>query len=154
MVTTRLGQKSERRRPSSIKLPLIDGRWMPGLELLPFHSPQIRRRRTEGGKFRIFFLDVGVHLTPMSRKKKKTKFAPFRSAPSYLRRSGRQQFAGLRHLSIRGSFDEPRTPALKFLLSGIATNTRARNGRGEFRFFKIFAFRMIPIIEVGNDAGL
>ncbi len=36
MVTSGPGQKPECRRPSSIKLPLIDGRQMPGLELLPF----------------------------------------------------------------------------------------------------------------------
>ncbi len=41
MVTAGRGQKPECRASSSIKLPLIDGRRTPGLELLPFQSPQI-----------------------------------------------------------------------------------------------------------------
>ncbi len=39
MVFAGLCQKPERQRPLSIKLPLIVGRQMPGLELLPFRSP-------------------------------------------------------------------------------------------------------------------
>ncbi len=70
MVTAGPGQKPERRHPLSIKLSLIDGWRMPGLELLPFRSPQIQWCGTEGGKLRIFFLDVGVRHTPTSRKKK------------------------------------------------------------------------------------
>ncbi len=52
MVTAGLAQKPERRRPSSIKLPLTDGRRMPGLELLPFRSTMAQNRR---GQIQDFF---------------------------------------------------------------------------------------------------
>ncbi len=84
MVTAGPGQKHECRPPSSIKLPLIDGWRTPGLELLPFQLLQIRWRGTEGGKFSFLTSDVKI--------KKEAEFAHFRSAPSYLRRSGKQQF--------------------------------------------------------------
>ncbi len=85
MVPARSGQKPEHRPPLSIKLPLIDGQWTPGLELLPFRSLKIQWRGTEGGNSDFFYLDVGV-------RRSKPEFAPIRSAPSNLWRSGRQQF--------------------------------------------------------------
>ncbi len=75
LVSQRPGQKPECRRLSSIKHPLIDGRRMPGLELLPFRLPQIRWCGMKGGKFRIFF-GIGVRHTPTSRKKKKLNSLP------------------------------------------------------------------------------
>ncbi len=114
MVTARLGQKPERQRPSSIK---TSPYWWATDAVVRIGALQIavntmvrtRRERIQG-----FFLDVDVRCTPTSRRKK-TKFTPFCSAPSYLRRSGRQQFAGVRRLSVRGSFDGWQTPAVMFL---------------------------------------
>ncbi len=50
------------------------------------------------------------------QERKKTNFARFRSTPSYLRWSGTQQFASVRRLSIRGSFDGRQMPAFRFLI--------------------------------------
>ncbi len=70
MVTARPGQKPERRPPSSIKLPLIDGRRAPGLELLPFRSPQIQWRGTEGGNSGFFLTSTSDRLQRQERKNK------------------------------------------------------------------------------------
>ncbi len=61
------------RRPS--KLPLINERQMPELELLASRSPQIQWCGPEGGEFRFLTSDADV--------KGKKLNSPFRSAPSY-----------------------------------------------------------------------
>ncbi len=106
---------------------------MPALELVPSELPQIRWQGPEGSKFRFFFFmstsDIRRH------QEKKTKFVAFRSTPSYLRWSGRQQFASVRRLSIRESFDGPQTPVLK-LSPSRSSQIRWRGQEGsEFRVF-------------------
>ncbi len=137
MVTARLGQKPECRRPSSIKLYLIDGRRTPVLELLPFRSRQIRRRRIEGGKFRIFFSwHRGQMYADVKKEKKIIRSIPFHAIIfAAIRRSGRQQFASARRLSIMRSFHGPRMPALKLSPSGSPQIQGLGMEGGEFRFF-------------------
>ncbi len=54
MVTAGLGQKPERRRPSSIRISFIEKQRTTALKLLPSGSPQIRWHGMEGGEFSFF----------------------------------------------------------------------------------------------------
>ncbi len=102
-----------------------------GVRIVAFAIAANMMAWNERGQIQDFFLDVGVRRTPTPRKKKKTKFAPFRFAPSYLQRSGRQQFAGACRLSSRESFHRPWmcTLTVKIAAFRIAANTNARNVR-------------------------
>ncbi len=80
------------------------------------------------------------------KKEKINKFAYFHSTQSYLRRSGRQQFASASRLSIRGSFHRPWTLALK-LLPSTSPQIRAHGTeRFEFRFF----FILMSVSDIQN----
>ncbi len=59
--------------------------WMAdaGVRIVAFPIAANTMARNGTGQIQDFFLDVGVRHMPTSRKKKKTKFASFRSVPSY-----------------------------------------------------------------------
>ncbi len=100
------------RRPT--KPSLIDGRTDAGVRIGAFQIAAITMVWTGRDRIQVCFFLMS---TPDIRRhqEKKTDFAPFHSAPSYLRRSGRQQFSDVRRLSIRGSFDGRQMPAFRFL---------------------------------------
>ncbi len=113
MVTARPGQKPERRHPSPIKTFSYWWTTHAGIRIVAFRIAANTMERTGRKRIQVFFLNVNFRCTPTS--KKKTKFDPFCFTLSYLQWSLRQQFADVRHLSIRGSFDGWRTTAFRFL---------------------------------------
>ncbi len=79
------GEKPERRHPSSIKISRYWWGTDTGVKIVTFWIAA--NMMAQNGKWRIQVFNIWCR-----RQEKKAEFAPFCSAPSYLRRSGRHQF--------------------------------------------------------------